>query len=120
MYREKLATVTKVKVAIGSVMAFQSPATTNTIVDWLASKLKIGNESAKTWMRIRPRKNDGIEYRMNAALVAMLSPMLLRLTAWKMPSGMAIATASTSEIPDRYRLRAVRSWNSARTDWFST
>src|ERR1700689_3221477 len=106
MYREKLATVTKVRVAIGSVMAFQSPATTNTFVDWLASKLKIGKESAKTWMRIRPRKNDGIEYKMNAALVAMLSPMLLRLTAWKIPRGRAIRMANTSDIPDREALGA--------------
>ena len=52
-------------------------------------------------MRISPRKNDGIEYRMNAALVATLSPMLLRLTAWKMPSGRAMITAISSEIPDR-------------------
>src|ERR1700722_7257903 len=120
IYREKLATVIRGSGTIGSVTAFQSPITTQIDWDWLASKLKIGKESASTWMRIRPRKKDGIEYRMNAALVAMLSPMVLRLTAWKMPSGMAIATASTSEIPDRYRLRAVRSWNSARTDWFST
>src|ERR1700677_4504422 len=101
MYREKLATVTKVKVAIGSVMAFQSPATTNTFVDWLPSQLKNGNERAKTWQRSRPRKNDGIEYRMNAALVAMLSPMLLRLTAWKIPSGRAMMMANSSDIPDR-------------------
>ena len=46
---------------IGSVMECQSPMTTQTLLDWLASKLKIGNESANTWMRISPRKNDGIE-----------------------------------------------------------
>jgi hypothetical protein len=52
-------------------------------------------------MRISPRKNTGIEYRMKAALVATLSPRLLRLAAWKMPSGTAIRTANTSDIPDR-------------------
>src|SRR5581483_3717356 len=101
MYREKAATVISASVKMGSVMEYQSPMTTNTLVDWLASKLKTGREMASTWMRIRPRKNDGIEYRMNAPLVARLSPMLLRLTAWKMPSGMAMITANTSEIPDR-------------------
>src|ERR1700685_2659333 len=101
MYREKLATVTRASVKIGSVMAFQWAMTTNTLVDWLASKLKTGNVSASTWMRISPRKNDGIEYRMNAALVATLSPMLLRLTAWKIPSGKAMITAISSDIPDR-------------------
>src|SRR5579862_6374160 len=101
MYREKAATVIRASVKIGSVMEYQSPTTYHTFVDWLASKLKIGSESAKTWMRIRPRKNDGIEYRMNAALVATLSPMVLRLTAWKIPSGRAMMTAMISEIPDR-------------------
>ena len=38
---------------------------------------------------------------MNAALVARLSPMLLRLTAWKIPSGMAMRSAISSDIPDR-------------------
>ena len=88
-------------VKIGSVMEYQSPMTTNTLLDWLASKLKTGKVSANTWMRISPRKNDGIEYRMNAALVARLSPMLLRLTAWKIPSGMAMRSAISSDIPDR-------------------
>src|ERR1700686_2949225 len=101
MYLEKLATVTNVSVAIGSVMECQSPMTVSTELDWLAWKLKIGKVRAKTWIRISPRKNDGIEYRMNAALVATLSPMVLRLTAWKMPSGSAIRMASSSEIPDR-------------------
>jgi hypothetical protein len=82
MYREKLATVISASVKIGSVIEYQSPMTAHTLVDWLASKLNTGNDSASTWMRISPRKNDGIEYRMNAALVAMLSPMLFRLTAW--------------------------------------
>jgi hypothetical protein len=36
MYREKLATTIKVRVAIGSVMPFQSPMTTHTELDWLA------------------------------------------------------------------------------------
>src|SRR6266571_121916 len=93
MYREKAATVISASVMIGSVMEYQSPMTYHTLVDWLASKLKTGREIANTWMRIRPRKND--------ALVATLSPRLLRLTAWKMPSGSAISTAITSEIPDR-------------------
>src|SRR5580704_1371316 len=101
MYREKLATVMRAKVMIGSVMEYQSPMTTHTLLDWLASKLKIGKVRANTWMRISPRKNDGIEYRMNAALVATLSPMLLRLTAWKMPSGRAMMIAISSDIPDR-------------------
>ena len=91
----------RASVKIGSVMEYQSPMTTHTLVDWLASKLKIGNERANTWMRISPRKNDGIEYRMNAALVATLSPMLLRLTAWKIPSGRAMSTAISSDTPDR-------------------
>ena len=81
MYREKAATVISASVMMGSVMEYQSPMTYHTLVDWLASKLKIGMEIANTWMRIRPRKNDGIEYRMNAALVAALSPRVLRLTA---------------------------------------
>ena len=38
---------------------------------------------------------------MNAALVATLSPMLLRLTAWKIPSGRAMTIAISSDIPDR-------------------
>ena len=101
MYREKEATVISARVMIGSVIEYQSPMTYHTLVDWLASKLKIGREIANTWMRIRPRKNDGIEYRMNAALVAALSPRLLRLTAWKMPSGRAMIIAISSEIPDR-------------------
>jgi hypothetical protein len=70
-------------------------------VDWLASKLKIGIDSANTWMRIRPRKNTRIEYEMKARLIAMLSPMLLGLTAWKIPSGMAITMAKISDIPAR-------------------
>ena len=70
-------------------------------MDWLASKLKMGNESANTWMRMRPRKNTGIEYRMNAMLVAMLSPSEFRLTAWYIPSGKAIRIAMRSEMPDR-------------------
>src|ERR1035437_8995868 len=101
MYREKLATVMAVIVTIGSVMAFQSPMTTNTFVDWLPSELDIGDVRANTWRRNRPRENNGIEERMNAALVATLSPMLLRLTAWKIPSGKATSTAITSDIPDR-------------------
>jgi hypothetical protein len=35
MYREKLATVIRVRVAIGSVMSFQSPMTTHT--NWTGS-----------------------------------------------------------------------------------
>src|SRR5690242_12234030 len=101
MYREKAATEISASVMIGRVMEFQSPMTTQMLVDWLASKLKIGSEIANTWMRISPRKNEGIEYRMNAALVARLSPMELRLTAWKMPSGRAMSTAISSEIPDK-------------------
>ena len=38
---------------------------------------------------------------MNAALVATLSPMLLRLTAWKIPSGTAIIIAISSDTADR-------------------
>jgi len=49
----------------------QSPITTQTLMDWLASKLKTGNEIAKIWMRMIPRKNVGIEYRMNTALVVL-------------------------------------------------
>src|SRR5579862_3317928 len=101
MYREKEATVISARVKIGSVIECQSPTTVQKLVDWVASKLKIGSEIANTWIRIRPRKNDGIEYRMNAALVATLSPMVLRLTAWKMPSGSAMITATTREMPDR-------------------
>ena len=101
MYREKAATSISASVKIGSVMEYQSPMTYQMLVDWLASKLKIGREIANTWMRIRPRKNDGIEYRMNAPLVATLSPRVLRLTAWKMPSGRAMITAISSDIPDR-------------------
>src|SRR5579872_1341357 len=101
MYREKLATVSSVRVMTGRNMECQSPITTKTLVDWLASKLKIGNEIAKSWMRMIPRKNDGIEYRMNARLVATLSPREFRFTAWKMPSGSAITMASSSDMPDR-------------------
>ena len=82
-------------------MSCQSPITTQIEVDWLASKPRMGNDRAKTWMRMSPRKNDGIEYRMNAALVATLSPTVFRRTAWKMPSGKAIRIASSSDIPDR-------------------
>ncbi len=82
-------------------MSCQSPITAQIEVDWLASKPRMGNESAKIWMRMSPRKNDGIEYRMNAALVATLSPSVFRFTAWKMPSGKAIRMASSSEMPDR-------------------
>ena len=38
---------------------------------------------------------------MKARAVTMLSPSVLRLTAWKMPSGIAITIASSSEMPDR-------------------
>ena len=38
---------------------------------------------------------------MNARLVATLSPSEFRFTAWKMPSGRAIRTAMSSEMPDR-------------------
>ena len=38
---------------------------------------------------------------MNAALVATLSPRLLRLTAWKIPSGTAMMIAISSDIADR-------------------
>ncbi len=101
MYLEKLATVISTRVRIGRSMSCQSPITVQIDVDWLASKPKMGNESAKTWMRMSPRKNDGIEYRMNATLVATLSPSEFRRTAWKMPSGKAITIASSSEMPDR-------------------
>src|ERR1700730_10740874 len=101
MYLEKLATVSSTRVKTGRNIECQSPITTHTDVDWLASKLKIGNERANTWMRISPRKNTGIEYRMNARLVATLSPSEFRRTAWKMPSGRAISTAMSSEMPDR-------------------
>ena len=101
MYREKLATVSSTRVRTGRNIECQSPNTTKTLVDWLASKLKIGNESANTWMRMRPRKNTGIEYRMNAMLVAMLSPSEFRLTAWNIPSGKAIRIAMRREMPDR-------------------
>src|ERR1700683_4871598 len=104
MYREKAATWIRASVKIGSVMECQSPMTTQTLVDWLASKLKIGNESANTWMRIRPRKNDGIEYRMNARLVAALSPSEFRRTAWKMPSGRAIRMGRISEMTGQENL----------------
>src|SRR5579863_3366555 len=101
MYREKFAIVSRVRVKMGSSMSCQSPITDQIEVDWLASKPRIGNDSAKTWMRMSPRKNDGIEYTMNAALVATLSPSVFRFTAWKMPSGNAIRMASSREIPDR-------------------
>ncbi len=54
MYREKPATGSSVSVAIGRVIERQSPMTATSEVDWLASKLKIGNVSANTWIRIRP------------------------------------------------------------------
>ena len=101
MYREKAATVISVRVKMGSSMECQSPTTTQMLVDWLASKLRIGKEIAKIWMRMIPRKNEGIEYRMNAALVRALSPSEFRFTAWKMPSGNAMRIASSSDMPDR-------------------
>jgi hypothetical protein len=70
-------------------------------VDWLASKLSSGNEIANTWMRISPRANDGIAYKTNAALVAMLSPSEFRFTAWRMPSGKAMMMATIRPMPDR-------------------
>ena len=48
MYREKLATMMSASVKIGSVMEYQSPMTTHTLLDWLASKLKTGKVSANT------------------------------------------------------------------------
>src|SRR5580693_1934351 len=101
MYREKKATLISVVVRIGSVMACQSAITVQSEVDWLASKLNSGKDSAKTWMRMSPRANTGIEYRMNAALVNTLSPREFRLAAWKMPSGKAIRIANSSDMPDR-------------------
>jgi hypothetical protein len=38
---------------IGSVISRQSPITVRIEVDWLASKLKMGRLSAKTWIAIR-------------------------------------------------------------------
>jgi hypothetical protein len=38
---------------------------------------------------------------MKARLVATLSPTVLRLTAWKMPSGIATTTAISSDMPER-------------------
>src|SRR5271169_4975680 len=119
MYREKLATVISTRVSTGRNIECQSPTTTKKLVDLLASKLKMGNESANTWMRMSPRKNTGIEYRMNAMLVAMLSPSEFRLTAWNIPSGRAIRIASSSEMPDNQMLRARRSANREATVWFS-
>ena len=46
---------------MGSSMSCQSPATVSTDVDWLASNPRMGQDSAKTWMRISPRKKTGIE-----------------------------------------------------------
>ena len=82
-------------------MECQSPITVQIEVDWLASKLNSGNEIAKTWMRMSPRANTGIEYRMNAALVSTVSPSEFRFAAWKMPSGKAMMMASSRLMPDR-------------------
>src|ERR1700683_2035831 len=101
MYRENRATLIRVKVKMGKVMARQSPITVQIEVDWLASKLSSGNDSAKTWMRMSPRANTGIEYKMNARLVSALSPSEFRFAAWKMPRGKAMTMASIRPMPER-------------------
>jgi hypothetical protein len=60
MYLEYPAMVTPLSVRMGSVIEWKSPITVSRDVDWLASKLKIGKEMAKTWMRISARKKDGM------------------------------------------------------------
>ncbi len=60
MYREKPATDSNVSVAIGSVIECQSPTTRQIDSDWLASKLKIGKLSAKSWIRISAMKKTGM------------------------------------------------------------
>src|SRR5579884_2979948 len=56
---------------------------------------------------------------MNASVVPAMSPMLLRLTAWKIPSGSATAIATTSELAERKALSGALEAKSELTLWLS-